>query len=147
MAELHGCHIPEELYYWPEKHVWARPEPDGSVTIGITDVAQHLARAIINVTPKGLGKKVQRGKSAGTLESGKWVGPVTAPVSGQIVALNDAMLASPNLLNEDPYNDGWFARVQVADWESDRAELVTGAEGVEVYRKFLESTGISCSEA
>lgn len=146
MAEINGCNIPEDLYYWPEKHVWARPEADGSVTIGITDVAQHLARAIISVTPKGLGKKVQRGKSAGTLESGKWVGPVTSPVSGQIVALNEAMLASPSLLNEDPYSAGWFARVESADWDADKAQLVTGAEGVKAYRQFLESAGISCRD-
>jgi len=56
MAEIRGCNIPEDLYYWPEKHVWARPEDDGTVTIGITDVAQHLAKGIISVTPKKVGR-------------------------------------------------------------------------------------------
>lgn len=144
MAEISGCNIPDDLYYWPEKHVWARPEPDGTVTVGITDVAQNLARTIISVTPKGIGKSVKRGKSAGTLESGKWVGPVTSPVSGQIVALNEAVLANPGLLNEDPYSAGWFARLQPTDWDAERAMMVTGAEGVEAYRQFLEAEGISC---
>ena len=144
MAEIHGCNIPEDLYYWPEKHVWARPEDDGTVTIGITDVAQHLAKGIISVTPKKVGRKLKRGKSAGTLESGKWVGPVNTPISGEIVAVNEALQANPKLINEDPYGEGWFARIQPSDWETESRELVTGAEGVEAYRQFLEAEGISC---
>ncbi len=145
MAEINNCHIPEDLYYWPEKHVWARPEEDGTVTIGITDVAQHLAKGIINVTPKKVGRKLKRGRSAGTLESGKWVGPVTTPVTGEIVAVNETLKANPGLINEDPYGAGWFARIKPADWETESKDLVTGAEGVEAYRRFLESEGISCA--
>ncbi|RMF29311.1 MAG: glycine cleavage system protein H [Chloroflexi bacterium] len=145
MAEINNCHIPEDLYYWPEKHVWARPEEDGTVTIGITDVAQHLAKGIINVTPKKVGRKLKRGRSAGTLESGKWVGPVTTPVTGEIVAVNETLKANPGLVNEDPYGAGWFARIKPADWETESQDLVTGAEGIEAYRRFLESEGISCA--
>lgn len=145
MTDVKGCNIPEDLHYWTEKHVWVRPESDGTVTIGITDVAQNLAKGIISVTPKGIGRSLQRGKSAGTLESGKWVGPVSTPVSGEIVAVNDLLLASPKLINEDPYGDGWFARLRPTDWENERATLVTGAAGVEAYRKLLEAEGISCA--
>jgi len=145
MAEINNCHIPEDLYYWPEKHVWARPEEDGTVTIGITDVAQHLAKGIINVTPKKVGRKLKRGRSAGTLESGKWVGPVTTPITGEIVAVNETLKANPSLINEDPYGAGWFARIKPADWETESQDLVTGAEGIEAYRRFLESEGISCA--
>ena len=144
MAEINGCNIPEDLYYWPEKHVWARPEDDGSVTIGITDVAQHLSKGIINVTPKKTGRKLRRGKSAGTLESGKWVGPVSTPITGDLVSVNAALQANPGLINQDPYGEGWFARIQPADWEAESADLVTGPEGVEAYREYLESEGISC---
>ncbi|MFQ5856935.1 MAG: glycine cleavage system protein GcvH [Anaerolineae bacterium] len=145
MAEINGCYIPDDLYYWPEKHVWARPEDDGTVTIGITDVAQHLAKGIISVTPKKVGRKLKRGKSAGTLESGKWVGPVTTPISGELVAVNETLKTNPKLINEDPYDAGWFARIQPGDWETDKADLVTGAEGIEAYRQFLEAEGISCA--
>jgi glycine cleavage system H protein len=145
MAEVRGCQIPEDLYYWPEKHVWARPEPDGTVTIGITDTAQHLAKTIISVTPRGVGRTVQRGGSAGTLESGKWVGPVTSPVSGEIVAVNDAAVANPRLLNDDPYGVGWFARIRPSDWASESRELVTGADAVAAYRDVLDREGISCA--
>lgn len=57
MSDVRGCRVPEDLYYWPEKHVWARPEPDGTVTIGITDAAQHLAKTIISVTPAAWGAR------------------------------------------------------------------------------------------
>jgi glycine cleavage system H protein len=127
-----------------EKHAWARLEADGTVTIGITDVAQHMAKGIINATQKEVGRTVKQGKSAGTLESGKWVGPVTSPVTGEIVEVNEAVKARPALINEDPYGEGWFVKVKPEDWAGESAVLVTGEEGVAAYQKFLEEQGISC---
>lgn len=144
MAEVRGCNIPEDRYYWVEKHAWARLEADGTVTVGITDVAQNMAKGIINATPKDVGRAVKQGKSSGTLESGKWVGPVTSPVTGEIVAVNEAVRAKPALINEDPYGEGWFVRVRPDDWTAESAVLVTGEEGVAAYQKFLEEQGISC---
>jgi glycine cleavage system H protein len=144
MAEVRGCNIPEDRYYWVEKHAWARLEADGTVTIGITDVAQHMAKGIINATPKDLGRTVKQGKSAGTLESGKWVGPVTSPVTGEILEVNEAVKAKPALINDDPYGEGWFVKVRPADWDGESAILVTGEVGVAAYQKFLEEQGIQC---
>jgi glycine cleavage system H protein len=144
MAEVRGCNIPEDRFYWVEKHAWARLEADGTVTIGITDVAQHMAKGIINATPKDVGRSVKQGKSAGTLESGKWVGPVTSPVTGEIVEVNEAVRAKPALINEDPYGEGWFVKVKPDDWAGESAVLVTGAEGVAAYQRFLEEQGIQC---
>jgi glycine cleavage system H protein len=144
MAQIRGCNIPEDRYYWVEKHAWALPQEDGTVTIGITDVAQHMAKGIINATPKEVGRSVQKGKSAGTLESGKWVGPVTSPVTGEIVTVNEAVKARPALINEDPYGEGWFVKVKPADWAGESAALVTGEAGVAAYQKFLQEQGIQC---
>ncbi len=138
MAQVRGCNIPEDRYYWVEKHAWARPESDGTVTIGITDVAQRLAKGIINATPKEVGRTVQKGKSAGTLESGKWVGPVTSPITGEIVTVNEAAKAKPSLINDDPYGEGWFVRVKPADWATECSALLTGDAAVAAYRKFME---------
>lgn len=143
MATVRGCNIPEDRYYWVEKHVWARPEADETVTIGITDVAQNMAKGIVNATPKDAGRTVQKGKSAGTLESGKWVGPVTSPVTGEIVEVNDTMKAKPSLINSDPYGEGWFVRVKPADWAGDSATLVTGNAAVAAYQTFMEEQNIS----
>jgi glycine cleavage system H protein len=137
MATVRGCNIPEDRFYWVEKHAWARLEADGTVTIGITDVAQHLAKGIVNATPKDAGRTVQKGKSAGTLESGKWVGPVTSPLTGEIVAVNDSMKAKPSLINTDPYGEGWFVRVRPTDWAGESALLLTGDAAVAAYQKFM----------
>jgi glycine cleavage system H protein len=144
MAEAHGCRIPEELYYWVEKHVWARPEEDGTVTVGITDVAQHLAKTIIAVTPKPVGRGVERGKSAGTVESGKWVGPITWPVTGLVVATNDRLKSEPSLINRDPYGEGWILRIRPSRWEEERGTLLTGDEAVRAYQDLLAAQGIQC---
>jgi glycine cleavage system H protein len=110
----------------------------------MTDVAQNMAKTIVAVTPKAVGKLVQKGHNVATVESGKWVGPVSAPIGGEIVAVNDALVVSPSLVNSDPYGDGWVARLRPSDWESDAADLVTGPEGIELYRQFLDAEGITC---
>jgi glycine cleavage system H protein len=90
-----------------------------------------------------VGRTVQKGKSAGTLESGKWVGPVTSPVTGEIVAINEAMKAKPSLINSDPYGEGWFVKVRPTDWTGESASLVTGDAGVAAYQKFIEEQNLS----
>lgn len=146
MSTVRGCNIPDELYYLVDKHVWARRDGD-VVTVGLTDVAQNLAKTIVSVTLKGAGKRVAKGKSVATVESSKWVGPVPSPVAGQLIEVNEALAASPTTLNHDPYGDGWIARLQPEDWDADSADLVTGDAGVEAYQRFLESQGIVCGEA
>ncbi len=144
MSTINGCNIPEELYYWPEKHVWARAEADGTVTVGVTDVAQNLAKRFISCTMKKTAKPLEKGKSVATVESGKWVGPVPIPVAGEIVATNEIAAKTPSQINEDPYGAGWIARIRPTNWETDKVALVTGEGGVAEYRNFLEREGIKC---
>ena len=143
MATVRGCNIPEDRFYWVEKHAWAILEADGLVKIGITDVAQNLAKGIVNATPKEAGRPVKKGKSAGTLESGKWVGPVTSPVTGEIVEVNAAMTGNPSLINSDPYGEGWFVKVKPDNWEAESAELLTGEAAVAAYLKFMEDQNLN----
>jgi glycine cleavage system H protein len=144
MATVNDCHLPEELYYLVDKHVWLRTADGGPVTVGIDDVAQHLAGPIVSCTLKRAGRAVPRGQSLCTIESSKWVGPVPAPVTGEIVEVNDAVRRTPAILNQDPYGDGWLVKLRPSNWEAERGELVTGAAGLEAYRTFLESQGIRC---
>jgi glycine cleavage system H protein len=143
VALVNNCNLPDDLYYVVAKHVWARRDGE-LVTVGMTDVAQNLAKTIIAVTPKAPGKVVAKGRNIATVESGKWVGPVPAPVSGEIVEVNTALPASPSLINSDPYGEGWVARLRPADWDTDAADLVSGPEGIEDYRRFLDEQGIAC---
>ena len=146
MAEVNGCNIPEDLYYWPEKHVWALPGDDGVVTVGVTDIAQFLAPSIISALPKPAGRPAKKGRSLGTIESGKWVGPVTSPITGEIVESNPALSSNPGIINTDPYGEGWSIKINPADWDGESADLVSGEEGIAAYQAFLDAEGISCLE-
>jgi glycine cleavage system H protein len=144
MSEVRGCNLPDDLYYWPEKHVWVSRNDDGSVVIGVTDVAQSLAHAIISALPKRSGRSVKKGRSLGTIESGKWVGPVTAPVTGEILETNPLLGTNPGVINTDPYGEGWFAKMMPSQWEAESGDLVTGTDGIAAYQTFLETEGIEC---
>ena len=144
MTDVRGCSIPEELYYWIEKHVWARDEGGGVLTIGVTDPAQSLASRVVAITTKKVGKVLERGQSVATLESGKWVGPVPAPVDGEVIEVNPAISTDPTLANSDPYGAGWVVRLKASDWEGQRDQLVSGVDAVQAYAAFLEAEGIAC---
>lgn len=145
MATANGCNLPDDLAYHVAKHIWVRAEGADEVTLGLTDVAQHLAGKVIAVTVKKVGRTLAKGQSTATVESSKWVGPVPTPVSGEVIAVNDRLSASPDLINSDCYGAGWVVRLRASSWESDSAELATGPEGIQAYQSFLDQEGISCA--
>jgi glycine cleavage system H protein len=119
---------PEELKYTSE-HEWVRVpgEADGSVRVGITDYAQDALGDIVYVSLPEVGEDVNAGTPAGELESTKSVSDVYVPVSGQVVARNDALEATPELVNTDPYGDGWLFEMQPTD-PSDVDGLMSAAD-------------------
>ena len=144
MALVNNCNLPDDLFYFVEKHVWLRREADGLATVGIDAVAMKLAGNVIVVTPKKVGRTIGRGQSVATMESSKWVGPVPTPISGELAEVNDAVTARPRLLNEDPYAN-WIARLRPTNWDEEKGALASGPEGIEQYRAFLTAEGISCA--
>lgn len=144
MAEVRQCRIPEDLYYWVDKHIWMQLE-DGVATVGITAVASHLAKKVISVSLRPPGRTLERGKSAGTLESGKWVGPVPVPVTGTITETNEALKRTPDLINQDPYGAGWILKMTPTRWEEEKDLVLTGDAAIETYRTLLEREGITCA--
>ena len=98
MAVVRNCNLPDDLYYNVENNVWCRKEADGTITVGMTAYACSLAGEIVAYTPKKAGKAIDKDKSVATVESGKWVGPVKAPVGGEILATNDAVAAKANTI-------------------------------------------------
>lgn len=112
---------PEDLKYSSE-HEWVRSpgEADGSVRIGITHFAQDALGDIVYVSLPEVGTDVTAGETVGELESTKSVSDVYAPVSGKVVARNDALDGAPELVNADPYGEGWLFEVTgAADDEVD----------------------------
>ena len=106
--------VPEELRYSPE-HEWVLSSAQGTVRVGITDYAQKQLGDIVHVELLGVGDVVALGDSLGEVESTKSVSEVFAPVAGEVVARNDALEDSPELVNVDPYGEGWLIEIKPAD--------------------------------
>jgi glycine cleavage system H protein len=107
--------IPEELRYSSE-HEWARRLDDGSkVRVGITDFAQDALGDVVYVDLPAVGTRVEASEAVGELESTKSVSEMYAPIGGTVVAVNEALADNPQLLNEDPYGEGWLIEIEAGD--------------------------------
>jgi len=118
---------PDDLKYTAE-HEWVRSpgEADGSVRVGITHFAQDALGDIVYVSLPEVGDTVTAGAACGELESTKSVSDIFAPVSGEVVARNEGLDATPELVNSDPYGDGWLFEVVPSD-DSDTGSLMDAA--------------------
>ena len=105
--------IPAELKY-SKSHEWVRRERDGSVTVGITDHAQDLLGDMVFVELPEPGKELQAGQECAVVESVKAASDVYCPISGEVVAVNEAISDSPELVNKEPYGEGWMMRIKPA---------------------------------
>ena len=103
--------IPEDLFY-SEEHEWVRIDDDVAI-IGITDFAQDQLGDIVYVDLPAEGDSVEAGAVVGELESTKSVSDVFVPVSGEVIARNDALEATPEVINSDPYGEGWLIKVRI----------------------------------
>ncbi len=141
MGSVRGCNIPEDLSYNVDNNVWARREADGTVTVGLTAYACSLAGEIVAYTPKKAGKDIAKDKSCATVESGKWVGPVKTPVTGAVVAVNDAVAGKPGLINKDPYGEGWIVKMKPTDWDGESKTLKAGSDAIKAFEAKMDSEG------
>ena len=123
---------PDDLRYH-EEHDWARIEGD-QATLGITWYAQDSLGEVVFFDPPEVGTAIQKDSSYAEVESVKAVSDVIAPLSGEIVEVNDALQDSPEKVNEDPYGEGWLVKVRLTSPEESETLL-----GVEEYRKLLDS--------
>lgn len=106
--------IPADLKY-VASHEWLRLEEDGSVTVGITEHAQELLGDIVFVELPEVGANLAADEQAGVVESVKAASDVYAPVAGEVLAINQALIDAPETANSDPYGEGWFFKIQPAD--------------------------------
>lgn len=143
MPDVRGCHLPDELLYDVDNHIWFKELDDGTVRIGMTTVATAMAGQLVAFTPKKVGRGVQAGKSCATVESGKWVGPAKSAAGGEIVAVNDDLVAKPALANEDPYGAGWLVILKPEDWAAVKATLTPGPEVAAKYEAKMAADGFA----
>ena len=143
MPKVRGCNLPDELLYDVDNHIWFREMGDGTVKLGMTTVATALAGQLVAFTPKRAGKSVEAGKSCATVESGKWVGPAKSAVAGEVLQINDALVAKPSIANDDPYDAGWMVLLKPEDWSSIKPKLVPGADVAPKYEAKMAADGFA----
>jgi glycine cleavage system H protein len=144
LGRFNDCEIPEELHFDIENHVWVKFEADGTVSMGMTDVAQTLAGKLLYVKPKPVGTQVVKGKSVATVESGKYVGPMKTPLSGTITAINEEVTKKAILVNGNPYSS-WVIKLQPSQLDAEKTGLVTGSQAVEAYSSKIQQLNVKCT--
>ncbi|MFQ5803283.1 MAG: glycine cleavage system protein H [Candidatus Methylomirabilales bacterium] len=141
MAEVAAIYLPDDLYYDPKNHLWLRVE-SGRVRIGLDQFGQKAAGTVAYIKLLPAGKQVRKGRAFGSLEAGKYIGPLKAQVSGVIVDVNSDVVTEPTLVNTDPYGRGWFVVMEPSDLEADLQDRVHGAEAIRAWleREYREYT-------
>lgn len=124
--------IPEDLKYTDE-HEWVRVTGADTVRIGITDYAQTQLGDVVFVQLPEPGERVSAGQAIGEVESTKSVSDLYAPVDGEVTARNENLEAQPELVNAEPYEDGWMIEVKIAD-----PTVLDGLLNAEAYQKLIE---------
>jgi glycine cleavage system H protein len=117
--------VPDELSYTAE-HEWVRAGEGTTVRVGVTDYAQQALGDVVYVSLPELGAQVSAGTAIGEIESTKSVSDLYAPLSGTVVARNDELDSSPELINSDPYGAGWIVEIDVGE-AVDRSSLLDAA--------------------
>lgn len=125
--------FPGDLKY-AETHEWARLESDGSITVGISDHAQESLGDVVYVELPEVGAEVDARGEAGVVESVKAASDIYAPVSGTVIAINENLDDAPETVNESPYDDGWFFRLEPRD--TGELEALLSADD---YEEFCEN--------
>jgi len=133
MADIKGYNMPDELYY-NEDHSWARI--DGTrVTVGMDDFFQKEAGDIVFIDLPEEEEEVSQGEVCGKIQSRKWIGKLVAPISGEIVEINEDLEDDTSLINSDPYGKGWILVIEASDLDAELPKLLHG----ETVVGFIES--------
>jgi len=126
--------VPAELKYL-ESHEWVRLEGDGSITVGISDHAQGALGDLVFVETPEVGKALAKGVAAAVVESVKAASDVYSPVSGEVIAVNESLAASPELVNQDPYGAGWLFRLKPSNAAGELAQMLDAG----AYQKVVDA--------
>ncbi|MBI2955043.1 MAG: glycine cleavage system protein H [Chloroflexi bacterium] len=128
MAQVDEFYLPDDLYYDRREHIWARIEDSDRVRVGLDQFGQKAAGTVAYVKIMPVGKAIAKGRAFGSLEAGKYIGPLKAPVAGKIVEVNAAVLANPKLVNSDPYGEAWFIIIEPSNLAQDLGSLAHGPD-------------------
>jgi len=125
--------VPGELKY-TKSHEWVRINEDGTLTIGITDHAQDLLGDMVYIEPPEVGRTLDSGEDCAVVESVKAASDVYSPIAGEIVESNESLADSPEVVNKDPYGEGWLFKLKPSD-----AGAVNALLDADAYNELVES--------
>jgi glycine cleavage system H protein len=123
MVKLEGHDFPDDMYFHKD-HMWVRIEGD-KARVGYNAWAAEAAGKLVSIKTRPAGKKVKAGKTLGSIESGKWVGSLKVPLTGEIAEINPELSGKPSIINEEPYGTGWVALIS-PDNLDELGELIKG---------------------
>lgn len=121
----------DRLYY--QEHEWVKPFEDGTALVGISWYAQDSLGDIVYVSAPEVEQEVSAGEEVGEIESVKAVSSLYTPVSGRVIGVNHTVIDSPEIINSDPYEEGWIFRIELSD-EDELNDLMNASE----YQRFVE---------
>ncbi len=127
--------LPSDFFY-TQSHEWLRDNGDGTLTVGITDHAQEQLGDLVYVELPEVGTHLTTGDACGVVESVKAASDVYAPIDGEVLAVNETLAETPELINQSPYADGWLFSIK-----PDSAEVLKNLMNTEAYRAYLDSEG------
>ena len=125
----------EEGFYYTKEHEWVKKESDSLVIVGIADYAQGALHEIVYVELPEMDAEVGQMEAVGAVESVKAVSDFYCPVSGKVVEVNESLLDAPEKINNDPYGDGWIAKIEPSSLEGDLGNLMDAA----AYGEYLKT--------
>lgn len=120
---------------YSKEHEWAKVESDGGVVVGITHYAQDQLGDVVYLDLPTPGTELEQYNKLGEIESVKAVSDVYSPIGGTVITVNTLLIDSPNLVNEDPFGEGWLVRIKPKDIDQEMANLLT----MEAYQDFLDT--------
>jgi len=134
MVAIDEYTLPDDLYYHRE-HLWVRMEEDGNARVGLDEFATKMMGPIVFIDLPGRGDQVVQDQVIGAVESGKWVGKLYAPLSGEIIHVNVALADLPTLPNQDPYGEGWLFIIRPSKPDEELKNLIHGPEQIAAFLK------------
>ena len=124
MGVFEGFNMPDELYYHTE-HSWAKVE-NGKVRVGMSDFFQQEAGNVVYVDLPDEGDEIEQGEVCGKIQTRKWIGKLVAPVSGEIVEINEKVNDDNTIINKDPYGKGWVLVIEASNLDEELGNLIHG---------------------
>jgi glycine cleavage system H protein len=142
--KIDNCEFPDELLYDMENFVWADMKESIGITIGITTLLSAISGKLSAINLMGVGSQVQRGKRLATIESNAYFGVVRAPLSGKVLEVNESILRKPKLVNDFPYTEGWFVKMEPMSNVTDSTNLLPIGNCQDTAKTLIKDLHIRC---